>query len=207
MTAKLFGSLLLVGAGLYIALLLARYEHRRVGVLDGYLSLLRFIRGQIDCFSMPIGQILATVDPSVLAACRGQDRASAERPAASLPLLLHESRGYLGAESERLLTCFARELGHTHRAEQVGRCDYYLSALEEQRGRLADSLPARMDISLIIKVAGVGLLVAVACQLLSKAGRDEQSMLVTLAGIVVVLLLLIQQIADLFELICTVFGF
>ena len=45
-----------------------------------------------------------------------------------------------------------------------------------------------MDISLIIKVAGVGLLVAVACQLLSKAGRD-------------------QQIADLFELICTVFGF
>lgn len=143
MTAKLFGSLLLVGAGLYIALLLARYEHRRVGVLDGYLSLLRFIRGQIDCFSMPIGQILATVDPSVLAACRGQDRASAERPAASLPLLLHESRGYLGAESERLLTCFARELGHTHRAEQVGRCDYYLSALEEQRGRLADSLPAR----------------------------------------------------------------
>ena len=65
MTAKLFGSLLLVGAGLYIALLLARYEHRRVGVLDGYLSLLRFIRGQIDCFSMPIGQILATVDPSV----------------------------------------------------------------------------------------------------------------------------------------------
>ena len=61
-----------------------------------------------------------------------------------------------------------------------------------------------MDISLIIKVAGVGLLVAVACQLLSKAGRDEQSMLVTLAGIVVVL---IQQIADLFELICTVFGF
>ena len=58
-----------------------------------------------------------------------------------------------------------------------------------------------MDISLIIKVAGVGLLVAVACQLLSKAGRDEQSMLVTLAGIVVV------QIADLFELICTVFGF
>lgn len=96
MTAKLFGSLLLVGAGLYIALLLARYEHRRVGVLDGYLSLLRFIRGQIDCFSMPIGQILATVDPSVLAACRGQDRASAGRPAASLPLLLHESRGYLG---------------------------------------------------------------------------------------------------------------
>ena len=64
-----------------------------------------------------------------------------------------------------------------------------------------------MDISLILKVAGVGILVSVACQLLTKAGRDEQSMLVTLAGIVVALLLLIEQIASLFELICTVFGF
>lgn len=64
-----------------------------------------------------------------------------------------------------------------------------------------------MDITLIIKVAGVGILVSVACQLLTKAGRDEQSMLVTLAGIVVVLLLLVEQIADLFERICAVFGF
>ena len=103
MTAKLFGSLLLVGAGLYNALLLARYEHRRVGVLDGYLSLLRFIRGQIDCFSMPIGQILATVDPSVLAACRGQDRASAERPAASLDLLLARTGAHPPGRAGRTL--------------------------------------------------------------------------------------------------------
>ena len=48
-----------------------------------------------------------------------------------------------------------------------------------------------MDISLILKVVGVGILVSVACQILSKSGRDEQSMLVTIAGIVVVLLLLV----------------
>lgn len=64
-----------------------------------------------------------------------------------------------------------------------------------------------MDISLIIKIAGVGILVSVACQLLSKSGRDEQSMLVTLAGIVVVLLLLIEEIGQLFDTICAVFGF
>jgi stage III sporulation protein AC len=64
-----------------------------------------------------------------------------------------------------------------------------------------------MDISLIIKVAGVGILVSVATQILSKSGRDEQSMLVTLAGIVVVLLLLVDEIALLFDRICTVFGF
>ena len=64
-----------------------------------------------------------------------------------------------------------------------------------------------MDIGFKIKVAGVGLLVSEATQILSKSGRDEQAMLVTLAGIVVVLLLLIEEIAELFELICTVFGF
>ena len=64
-----------------------------------------------------------------------------------------------------------------------------------------------MDISLIIKIAGVGILVSVACQILSKSGRDEQSMLVTLAGIVVVLLLLIEEIGQLFDTICAVFGF
>ena len=64
-----------------------------------------------------------------------------------------------------------------------------------------------VDISLIIKVAGVGILVSVATQILSKSGRDEQSMLVTLAGIVVVLLLLVDEIALLFDRICAVFGF
>ena len=64
-----------------------------------------------------------------------------------------------------------------------------------------------MDISLIIKVAGIGILVSVAAQILKKSGRDEQSMLVTLAGIVVVLLLLIDEIAVLFDRICAVFGF
>ena len=64
-----------------------------------------------------------------------------------------------------------------------------------------------MDISLIIKVAGIGILVSVATQILGKSGRDEQAMLVTLAGIVVVLLLLVDEIGMLFDRICTVFGF
>ena len=64
-----------------------------------------------------------------------------------------------------------------------------------------------MDISLIIKVAGIGILVSVAAQILSKSGRDEQSMLVTLAGLVVVLLLLVDEIALRVDRICTVFGF
>ncbi|MBQ8440428.1 MAG: stage III sporulation protein AC [Clostridia bacterium] len=63
-----------------------------------------------------------------------------------------------------------------------------------------------MDISLIIKIAGIGILVAVASQILGKTGRDEQAMFVTIAGIITALMLLISYIRELFDLITSVFG-
>ncbi len=63
-----------------------------------------------------------------------------------------------------------------------------------------------MDISLILKIAGAGILVSVVCQILSKSGRDEQSMLVSIAGIIIVLMLLIQEISTLITTIKTTFG-
>ena len=64
-----------------------------------------------------------------------------------------------------------------------------------------------LDIGIILKVAGVGIRVSAATQILSKSGRDEQSLLVTIAGIIVVLIMLIGEIEKLFELVCSVFGF
>ena len=63
-----------------------------------------------------------------------------------------------------------------------------------------------MEIGFIMKVAGIGLVVSVVCQILSKTGRDEQSTFVTIAGIIVVLVLLVGQMKELFTLIGTVFG-
>lgn len=62
-----------------------------------------------------------------------------------------------------------------------------------------------MDISLILKIAGVGILVAFASQILNKTGRDEQAVFVTIAGILVALMLLVGQIRELFDLVCQVF--
>ncbi len=63
-----------------------------------------------------------------------------------------------------------------------------------------------MDVGLILRVAGVGMLVSVACQILGKAGRDEQSMLVSIAGMVIVLLMLMEEIGRLFETVRQIFG-
>ena len=64
-----------------------------------------------------------------------------------------------------------------------------------------------MDISIILKIAGVGVLVSVASAILNKSGRDEQAMMVTVAGIVVVMLMLVDEMGMLFESVQSVFGF
>ncbi len=64
-----------------------------------------------------------------------------------------------------------------------------------------------MDVDLIFKIAAIGILVAVLNQLLIRSGREEQAMMTTLAGLVVVLMILVQQISNLFELVEQLFHF
>ena len=63
-----------------------------------------------------------------------------------------------------------------------------------------------MDVDLIFKIAAIGILVSVLNQVLSRSGRDEQATMTTLAGLVVVLMLVVQQISGLFELVKNLFG-
>lgn len=63
-----------------------------------------------------------------------------------------------------------------------------------------------MEISLILKIAGVGLIVSVACQILQKNGRDEQATFVTVAGVVIVMILLAGKIGTMFSTLKSVFG-
>lgn len=63
-----------------------------------------------------------------------------------------------------------------------------------------------MDVSLVFKILGLGIIVAVSCQILSKVGREEQASFVSIAGIIVALLLLIEEIGGLFDTVRGVFG-
>ena len=63
-----------------------------------------------------------------------------------------------------------------------------------------------MDTSLVLKVAGVGILVAVSAQILSKYGRDDQATLVGIAGMIAVLLMLVGEMETLFSSVRDVFG-
>lgn len=64
-----------------------------------------------------------------------------------------------------------------------------------------------MDVDLIFKIAGVGIVVAVLNQLLMRSGREEQALLTTIAGLVAVLYVLTREIGNLFDTIKQIFGF
>ena len=64
-----------------------------------------------------------------------------------------------------------------------------------------------MEIDLIFKIAAIGMIVSILNQVLSRSGRDEQATMTTLAGLVVVLMMLTQKIAQLFDLVKTLFQF
>lgn len=63
-----------------------------------------------------------------------------------------------------------------------------------------------MNVDLIFKIAAIGILVSVLNQVLTRSGRDEQATMTTLAGLVVVLMMVVQEISDLFHLVQDLFG-
>lgn len=63
-----------------------------------------------------------------------------------------------------------------------------------------------MEVGLILKIAGIGILVSVISMILSKSGKDEQAIMVTVGGIVVVMLMLVEEIRVLLESVSDVFG-
>ena len=64
-----------------------------------------------------------------------------------------------------------------------------------------------MEVDLIFKIAAIGIIVSILNQLLSKSGREEQATMTTITGLVVVLIMVAQKIAELFDLVKTLFQF
>ncbi|MBR5139980.1 MAG: stage III sporulation protein AC [Clostridia bacterium] len=63
-----------------------------------------------------------------------------------------------------------------------------------------------MDLSFVLKIAGVGMIVAVVCQILSRLGKDDQSTMVSVGGIIFVLIILVEELGGLIDTVKDVFG-
>jgi hypothetical protein len=134
---KFLGALLIVAVGIFAAFVSVQYEKKRLGVVDGWIDLILYIRGQIDCYLMPIDDILSGGDRALLEACMSPANA------ADLPAILASCEIYLDGDAKRILDSFVREIGAGYREDQLKRCDYFISSLRAQRERIAASLPLR----------------------------------------------------------------
>lgn len=131
---KLLGSALLLLAGIGNGALAVGREKEKLAVLDGWIELLRFIQEQIDCYLTPVEELLLLADKALLEQCRCQ------RKDCGLDAGLQRSAPSLQAESLRLLSAFAKEIGGSYREEQIKRCNYYRQALLSVRQKQAEEL-------------------------------------------------------------------
>ncbi len=147
---KLVGSLLLALTGLTLAVSISRFEQKKLRVIDSFISLIFHIKGQIDCYSLPLCDILRN-RPEGLELLEGSE---------DLGEILYHARIYLDAETYRLLESFYSEFGGLYREEQLKRCDYYIEALGEQRRALFEDLPARQRIGSALCICStIGILI------------------------------------------------
>lgn len=148
------GSLMLLGGAM-----LSRALNRRMLIAlrraEAWTVLLRSIKNEIECFSLPIRDILKKTDTELLHAC-GYTR---EAPPDSLSELISSARNVDG-ETERIIGRFASEFGRCYRSEQVERCAYYISLMEDRRIALLSELPSKKRLNSTLCMAGsLGLLI------------------------------------------------
>ena len=138
MFLKLLGASALLISGVGFSYSLGQSASAMLSQCDAWCSMLRYIKLQVDCFAIPISQILSRCDRALLDGCgyRG------EREPKDLRELID---GALWHDGETLVIVegFASEFGKGYREEQLRSCEYYCAQLENRRARLASEIPSK----------------------------------------------------------------
>lgn len=146
---RLIGALMLGSCGTFCALHLNKRAAESLSQIKGWISLVRYVRTQIECFSAPVSEILSRCEPDALRAC-GYARDGIPEGLCSLL----EGCEILDGETEKIISDFAGEFGRSYREEQVKRCDYYLSLLDSRRAAIQSQLPSKKKLNATLCIAG-----------------------------------------------------
>ena len=145
---KWCGLVLVLLCGVAVGVAAAAYERRRYRQAEGFLALLRHVRGQIECFSTPLRGIFANCDEGIWADCGAQ-----RVPPRDLAALLRDVQLLVPQEICRLLLSLAERLGTGYREEQLRCCDYFLERLIPLCDKMRTELPKRERIALFLPMA------------------------------------------------------
>lgn len=135
---RIAGAVLLVLSGAVAAYVINASDSASLSQTEGFISFIRLCRVQIDCFSLPMGEILRGCKKKVLSDC-GYQRSE---PPSDISGFVSGCR-VSDPKAYKLFSDFSSEFGRGYRNEQLKACDYYISMLEEHRKKLDVSLPVK----------------------------------------------------------------
>lgn len=150
---KIAGVTLLFASAFFAGTLLARFEKKRARQAEGFLTLLRHIRMQIDYFSSPVSHILASIDKKTREDCE------LPQAAPDFPALLAGTSLYLPNEMKELLEQFSNDLGKGYREDQLRTCDYYIAQFSKHCEKIRAELSKRIRLWLLLPPTLMGALI------------------------------------------------
>lgn len=150
---KTLGGLALLLCGVIAGIWLCSFERKRTKQADAFLTLIRNVRLQIDCFGTPVGQILSSLDTHT------REELGAPAQAQDMAELLARTQLLLPRELCRLLYEFAAALGTGYREDEIRYCEYYTARLEPLGQRLDDELEKRVRLAFLLPLSLVAMLI------------------------------------------------
>ena len=147
MALRIVGAAILSLCGVLFAAHLNRRAECRLRQVEGWISLLRFVKAQVECFSLPMSEILRRCDKEVLRSCGYPADLSPKSFSAMI-----EAASFCDGESARIARAFSEEFGKGYREEEMRGCDYYLAQLEAHKECLAKKLPAQKKMNATLSV-------------------------------------------------------
>lgn len=151
---RVIGAATVVVSGIYAAYLFNSETKQKIKQAESFISLVRFLRSQIECFALPISHALARCPQEILNGC-GYDDVEAPSSAKQLMTGCFISDNYVRRSMER----FFSEAGRGYREEQLNICDYAISLLEERRASMVSQLPMRIKVNSALSIAGAAAVV------------------------------------------------
>lgn len=146
---KIFGAGLLIASGVWTARRVNQATAGTIAELEAWQSLIGYIKSQVDCFALPIGEILSRASPSLLCACGWQG----EGRIFDLPSLL-ENCALRDREGGEMVRRFCEEFGKRYREEECRACDATLALLGVRIERLRAHLPGQKRLCSTLCISG-----------------------------------------------------
>lgn len=153
---KAIGAFLWLLSGFFLSVEINKYGRRRLSQADAFIALIKNIRLKIQCYAMPIPQILASCDDKIIAECGGEH---ADR--SSLKLFYKDVQLLIDGTGKKAIRDFCMTVGSGYKEDEVKACDTYIKELTDYRDELNDKLPQAARLCTTVCVCGSGMLLLI----------------------------------------------